>query len=162
MHYRKFFRFVNTCYFWSISRFWSKFYGDFFCCDSRDVSCIVLNILMFGPRWRFCKGYSPCIIAKFSDFGTPGIFQILGVFGVNFCVGHFCYASRNVLSIFLNILIFDPNWRFFKGYSSCIIANFSDFWTLVIFGILGVLEWIFAYNISVVALETFFAWFWTF
>ena len=81
---------------------------------------------------------SRCIIPNFSDFGTLVIFRILRVFGEDFCVEHFCRGSRDVFPMFLNILIFDPNWRFCKGYSQCIMANFLDFGTLVIFGILGV------------------------
>ena len=96
-----------------------------------------LNNLIFDPNWLFCKGYSPCIIANFSDYGTLLIFGILGVFGVDFCLEHFSFGSRDVFRMFFNISIFDPNWRFCKGYSPCIIAYFSDFGTLAISGILG-------------------------
>ena len=72
-----------------------------------------------------------------ADFGTLAIIRILGVLRVDFCVEHCCCGSRDVFWMFLNISIFDPNWRFCKGYSPCSIANFSDFGTLVIFQILG-------------------------
>ena len=36
------------------------------------------------------------------------------------------------------ILIFDPNWAFCKGYSACIVTNFSNFRKLVIFRVVGV------------------------
>ena len=100
-----------------------------------------LNIVIFDPNWRSWKAYSPCIIANFSNFGTLVIFGILGVFGVDFCVEHFCRGCRDVFRMFLNILIFDPNWRFCKGYSPCVIAKFSNYGTLLIFrrwGVFGV------------------------
>ena len=166
---------------------------EHFCCGSRDVFRMFLNNLIFDPNWLFCKGYSPCIIADFSDFGTLVIFRILGVFlvdfcvehvccasrdvfrmflnpfnfwpkltilhifpilenllhsnirsawsgifGVDFCVEHLCRGPRDVFCMFLNNFLFDPNWRFCKGYSPCNIPNFSDFRTLGIFLILGV------------------------
>ena len=137
MHSRKFFRFSNTCFFQILGVFGVDFCVEHFCCGPTDVFRMFFNILSFGPNWRFCKGYSACIIANFSDFGTL-IFRILGVFAVDFCVEHFCCGSRDVFWMFLNILIFDPTWRFCEGYTPCIIANFSDFGTLVIFRIWGV------------------------
>ena len=116
-----------------------NFCVEHFCCGSKNAFRMFLNILNFDPNCWFWKGYnSPCIIAKFSDFGTLVIFGILGVFGVVFCVKRFCYGSRDVICMFLNILIFDQNWWFCKGYSPCILAKFSDFGTLVIFRISGV------------------------
>ena len=101
---------------------------EYFCCGSRDVFCMLFNILIFYPNWRFCKGYGLCIIANFLDFGTLVIFWILGVFGVDFCLEDFYCASGDLFRMFLNISIFDSNWRFCKGYSPCDIANFFRFW----------------------------------
>ena len=80
-----------------------------FCRGPRDVFSVFLKILIFDPNCRFCNGYSPCMIAKFSDFGLLVIFGILGVCGVDFCVEHFCCGSRDVFRMFFNILIFDSN-----------------------------------------------------
>ena len=111
---------------WIVGVFGVDFYLEHFCFGSRDVFRMFLNILSFHPKWRFCKGYGPCIIANFSDFGTHVFSRIVGVFGVVFCLEHFCCCSRDLFRTFLNSLIFDLNWRFCKGYSPCIIAKFSD------------------------------------
>ena len=95
------------------------------------------NVFIFDPNWRFCKGYSPCIIEIFFDFGTLVIFRLLGFFGVYFCRKQFCCASTDIFRIFFTVLIFHPKWRFCKNYSPCIIAIFSDFGALVIFRLLG-------------------------
>ena len=136
MHCRKFFDFGLLVIFPILGVFGEEFSVKHFCCGSTDVFRMFFNILIFGPNWRFCKGYSPCIIANFSNFETLLIFQILGIFGVDVCIEHFCCGSTDVLRMLLNFLIFDPNWLFYKGYrtySLCILANFSDFRTLVFF-----------------------------
>ena len=134
----QFFAILEHLLFWRILRvFGVDLLVEHFSCGSRDVFWVFLNISIFDPNWRFCKGYSPCIIAHFSDFKTQVIFPTLGVFGVYFCLEHFFCGSRDVFRMFLNIFIFDPNWRFCKDYSACIIAHFSDFGTFVIFRLLG-------------------------
>ena len=59
---------------------------------------------------------------KFFDFGTPVIFRILGVFGVDFLLEHFCCGS--LFRMFLNILIFT---LFNDGFSPCMTVFFPMF-----------------------------------
>ena len=40
------------------------------------------GILIFDPKWGFCKGYSLCIMA---DFKNGPISRIFGVFSSGFC-----------------------------------------------------------------------------
>ena len=47
-------------------------------------------------------------------------------------------GRRIVFGTSLGFLIFDPNWSFCKGYSFCVVANFSHFQNALIFGKLGV------------------------
>ena len=62
--------------------------------------------------------------------------------------------------MFFRILMFDPNWAFCKGYSSCVVTNFGDFRKLVILRILGVFwSGFFAQNNSNVLLESFLTFF---
>ena len=61
------------------------FFLEVFCtqqfeCASRVVLPMFLTILIFEPRWRFCNGYSLCMVANFGHFGIVVIFRILGVF----------------------------------------------------------------------------------
>ena len=73
---------------------------EHFFCDSRDVFSMFLNIFIFDKNRRFCTGYTPCIIANFSDFGTLFIFRLLGVFRVNFCLEYFCCGCTDIFACF--------------------------------------------------------------
>ena len=104
---------------------------------SRVFFTMFLRILNFDPNWQFCKGYSPCIVAKFGHDGKVSIFLILGVFDSR-CLHR--TVSRVFFSMILRILNFDPNWQFCKGYSLCIVAKFGHDGKVAIFQILGVFD----------------------
>ena len=117
----------------------------FFCtqeleCASRVVFRMFLTILILKPKWRFCKGYSLCMVANFGHFGNVVIFRILGLFWSYFsCTQQLECGCRVIFRMFLTISIFEPNWRFWRGNSPCLVANFCHFGNVVIFLILAVL-----------------------
>ena len=43
-----------------------------------------LAFLIFDLKWRFCMGYSPCILANVRHFQNALIFRILSVFWSGF------------------------------------------------------------------------------
>ena len=97
-----------------------------------------LTILIFEPRGRFCKGYSLCMVASFGFFWKCCHFSnIWRFFGALFCTQQLECASRVVFRMFLTILNFERKWRFGKGYSLCMVANFGHFGNVFIFRILG-------------------------
>ena len=49
-------------------------------CARRIVFHTFFRIVIFDPKWAFCKGYSPCILTNFGDFKNVVIFRVLGVF----------------------------------------------------------------------------------
>ena len=83
----------------------------------------VLWILIFDPRWLFCKGYSLCMMA---DFQNRLISRIFGVFWSGFLHRTTLTWLKNRFSHVFWILIFDANWPFCKGYSLCMMADFKN------------------------------------
>ena len=59
-----------------IGVFWAAFCTQQLECASRVVFWMFLRILFFERKWRFCEGYSLCMVT--SHFGNVVIFRILG------------------------------------------------------------------------------------
>ena len=86
-----------------------------------------LAFLIFDPNWPFCKDYSLCIgynLSKISNFQNGLLSQFFGVFRAAFCTDQLYCSRKIVFRIFLAILIFYPNWSFFKGYNLCMCFSF--------------------------------------
>ena len=81
------------------------------------------GILIFDPKWEFCKGYSPCMMA---DFQNALISRIFSVFWRCFCTEQPQMICRMDFDMFFGILIFDLKWGFWKGYSLCMMADFLN------------------------------------
>ena len=90
------------------------------------VECILtcfFGILIFDPKWGFCKGYSVCMMG---DFQNGLISRIFSVFWKVFCTETLEMICRMDFDIFFWILIFDPKWAFCKGYSLCMMDDFQN------------------------------------
>ena len=67
------------------------------------------------------------------------IFRILAVFfRAIFCIEQLQCVVETFLACFLAFLIFDPKWRFCKGYSFWLVASFGNFQNSLMCWILGV------------------------
>ena len=115
-------------------------FGAVFCIEKlhRLVETFLASFyafLIFHPKWRFCKVYSPCLVVIFGNFYNSLIFQILAAFSSLFlhrttamcckivfstilCIfnfGHFWQLSKwshfSFLACFNAFLIFDPKWQ---------------------------------------------------
>ena len=61
---------------------------------------------------------------------------------MDFCVEYFCCGSRDVFRMFLNILIFGPNFRFWKVYIAHALSQiFQILEHLLFFEYEAFLEW---------------------
>ena len=81
------------------------------------------GILIFDPKWGFCKGYSLCMMAHFQN-GL--ISRILIVFSSGFLHRTTLNDLQNGLWHIFGILIFDPKWGLCKGYSLFMMADFQN------------------------------------
>ena len=102
------------------------FFRAVFCTEQLWMICRMdfdkfFGILIFDPKWGFCKGYSLCIMA---DFQNALISRIFSVFSSGFL--HRTTFCRMDFDMFFGILIFDPKWGFCKGYSLCMMADFQN------------------------------------
>ena len=81
------------------------------------------GILIFDPKWGFCKGYSLCIICDFQNGLNSRIFCV-------FRSGFLPTTTGNDLKngfwqVFLGILIFDAKWGFCKAIAFAWLAIFK-------------------------------------
>ena len=104
------------------------FFRAVFCTKQLEMICrmdfdMFLVILIFDPKWGFCKGYSLCMMADFQNVFISRIFSVFSS----------CFLPKTTLNdlengfwhVFWN-LIFDPKWGFCKGYSLCMMADFEN------------------------------------
>ena len=100
-----------------------------------------LRILNFDPNRQFCKGYIAFalwpILAMMEKLQ---FFEYYVFLRAVFCTEELKNVCRVFFSMFLRILNFDPNLQLSKGYSLCIVANFSHDGKVPIFRILCVFE----------------------
>ena len=138
------------------------FFGAVFCTQQLELLCrmdfnMFFGILVFDPKWWFCKGYSLCMMADFQNGLIPWIFS---VFLAVFCAQQLEMICRMDFDMFFGILIFDPKWWFCKGYSLCMMADFING---VIFRIHSFFfEQFFAHNNSKCFVEWILTCFWNF
>ena len=94
------------------------FFEVVFCLEQLEMICrmyfdMFFGILFFDPKWRFCKGYSLCMMG---DFQNGLISRIFSVFWSGFLLEQLEMICRMDFDMFFGILIFDPKWGFCKGY----------------------------------------------
>ena len=104
------------------------FFEAVFCLEQLAMICrmdfdIFFGILIFDPKWGFCKGYSLCMMG---DFQNGLISWIFTVFWSSFCREQLEMICRMDFDMFFGILIFDPKWGFCKGYSLCMMGDFQN------------------------------------
>ena len=111
------------------------FFGAVFCTQQLKMIFrmdfdMFFGILIFDPKWWFCKGYSLCMMAYFQNGLISRIFSAFwsGFFDTK----QLEMICRMDFDMFFAILIFDLKWWFCKGYSLCMMADFQNglvFWT---------------------------------
>ena len=104
------------------------FFRAVFCTAQLWMICRVdfdmfFGILIFDPKWGFCKGYSLCMMA---DFQMLSFLEYFVFFRAVFCTAQLEMICRMDFDMFFGILIFDPKWGFCKGYSLCMMADFQN------------------------------------
>ena len=104
------------------------FFEAVFCTEQREIICrmdfdMFFGILIFDPKWGFCKGYSLCMMG---DFQNGLISRIFSVFWNGFCTEQLEMICRMDFDMFFGILIFDPKLGFCKGYSLCMMGDFEN------------------------------------
>ena len=104
------------------------FFEAAFCLEQLEMICnmdfdLFFGILIFDPKWEFCKGYSPCMMV---DFQNGLISQIFSFFEGVFFREQLEMICRMDFDMFFGILIFDPKWWFCKGYSLCMMGDFQN------------------------------------
>ena len=57
------------------------FFGAVFCTELLEITCrmdfdMFFGILIFDPKWRFCKGYRLCMMADFQNGLISRIFSV--------------------------------------------------------------------------------------
>ena len=77
------------------------------CVVETFLACL-FAFLIFDPKWRFCKGYSLCLVAIFGNFENALICRILAVFSSRFLYRTTSMCCRNVFSMFLCLFNFWP------------------------------------------------------
>ena len=130
--------FQNALIFPILALFWSRFCREQLQCVVETYLACFYAILIFDPKWRFCKVYSLCLVAIFGNFQNALIFPLLDVFGAVSCIEQLQCVVETFLACFCAFLIFDPKWRFCKVYSLCLVAIFGNFQNALIFPILAV------------------------
>ena len=119
---------------------YSLFFRAVFCIEQLQsvvetfLACY-FAFLIFDPKWRFCKGYSVWLVAIFCYFQISLIFRIVGFFWSRFSHRTTAMCCRTFLACYFAFLIFDPKWRFCKGYSVWLVAIFGHFENALIFRI---------------------------
>ena len=93
-----------------------SFFEVFFCIE--QLQCVVetflacfLALLIFDPKWGFCKSYSLWLVGIFWNFLNALIFRILAVFGNCFLHRTTAMCCRNLFSMFSCIFNFWPKVR---------------------------------------------------
>ena len=89
------------------------------------------------PKWRFCKGYSLCLVADFGNFQNALICRILAVFLAVFCIEQLQCVLETFSVCFFAFLVFVLKWGFCIGYRLCLVAIFGNFQNSFIFRILA-------------------------
>ena len=85
---------------------------------------LFFGILIFYPKWGFCRANSLCMMA---DFQNGLISRIFAVFSSGFFAENNCkWCVEWILRCFLRIWIFDPKWWFCKACSLCMMADFQN------------------------------------
>ena len=113
------------------------FFEAVFCTEQLEMICrmdfdMFFGILIFDPKWGFCKGYSLCWCAMLK---MVSFLEYLVSFEAVFCTEQLEMICRMDFEMFFGILIFDPKWGFCKGYSVCMISDFEN----------GLISWIFIF-----------------
>ena len=96
-------------------------------CSCRMVFRMFLAFLIFDPNWPICKGFARAIVfARWPIFQTCVISLIFNWYFLESFFGtEQLYCSyRMVFRMFFAFLSFDPNWRFCKRYSLCMVYSF--------------------------------------
>ena len=115
--------FQNGLISWIFTVFWSRF-----CREQLEMICrinfdMLFGILIFDPKWGFCKGNSFCMMG---DFQNGLISWIFTVFWSSFCREQLEMICKMDFERFFGILIFDPKWGFCKGYTLCMMGAFQN------------------------------------
>ena len=117
--------FKMVSFFEHLVLFWSSFFHtkqlEMLCRMDFDM---FFGILIFDPKWWFCKGYSLCMMADFQNGLISRIFSAL--WGGFFHTKQLEFFCRMDFDMFFGILIFDPKWWFCKSYSLCMMADFQN------------------------------------
>ena len=104
------------------------FFGAVFYTEQLEMICrmdfdMFFRILIFGPKREFCMGYSLCMMASFQNGLISRIFSV-------FWSGNFTeqleMICRMDFDMIFGILVFDPKWGFWMGYSLCMMAHFQN------------------------------------
>ena len=116
---------------WSIFRMvWFLEYLVFsravFCTEQLQMTCrmdfdMFCRNLIFDTKWRFCKGYSLCMMADFQNVLISWIFSFF--FWAAFCREQLKMICRMDFDMSIGFLFFDPKWGFCKGYSLWMMAE---------------------------------------
>ena len=111
------------------------FFEAVFCTQQVEMICrmdfdMFFGILIFDPRWWFCKGYRLCMMA---DFQNGLISRIFSVFGAVFSTQQLEMICRMDFDMFFGILIFDPKWWFCKGFPWWPIFKMVSFLDYLVF-----------------------------
>ena len=103
------------------------FFQAVFCTEQLEITFTIdfdmfFGILIIDPKWRFCKGYRLCILG-WPIFKIVSFLQYLVFFEAVFCTKQLEITFTIDFDMFFWILIFDPKWRFCKGYMLRILGR---------------------------------------
>ena len=89
-----------------IFRIWAVFCIKQLQCAVETFLACFYAFLIFDLKWRFCMGYSLCMMADFANFQNALIFRIWALFSSRFLHQTTAMCCRNVFSMFLCIFNF--------------------------------------------------------
>ena len=123
-----------ACAWWAIFKMVSfleylLFFEAVFWGEQLEMICrmdldIFFGILIFDPKWGFCKGY--IAFACWVIFKMISFLEYLVFFEAVFWIKQLAMICRMDFDMFFGILIFDPKWGFCKGYSLCMMGDFQN------------------------------------
>ena len=120
------------------------FFGAFFCIEK--LQCVVETFLAcffcifnFWPKVTILQRLKPLLGGHFWQVSKCShVSNISCFFEAVFCIEQLQCVVETFLACFFAFLIFDPKWRFCKGYSLFLLAIFGHFQISLIFRILAV------------------------